>query len=430
MSPTPVFKIAPTTQQYDWGKTGSTAKVAQFATTSKLPGFTIDESAPYAELWMGTHVKSPSRIYDTGEVLSEHLAQHPELIGPSVCAKFNASHGNLPFLFKVLSIEKALSVQSHPDKVTAEKLHAAQPDIYKDSNHKPEMALALTPFRAMCGFRPLPSIASSLKQTPEFAALIPQPIQDTFLSLSTSSTPTGPLEKAALRNLFEAVMTTNEGACKAQLDILVERYKKGELRDGERRDLADLVMQCNTHFPGDIGLFCAFLLNYVVLEPGQAIFLGAGEPHAYVSGECMANSDNVIRAGLTPKLRDIPNLISTLTYTASPPTKHYVSPSPFSPTTTTTGSPSTLYDPPIPEFSVVQLKLAPRGEEKHRPVMGPSIMIVTDGEAVVRWELEGRKERMLNVGLGDVVFVGAGTEVRFEAGDGEFVVYRAFVEVY
>ncbi|KAG6885750.1 hypothetical protein C0993_010261 [Termitomyces sp. T159_Od127] len=131
MSATPVFKIAPTTQQYDWGKIGSTAKVAQFAAASKLPGFTVDESVPYAELWMGTHVKSPSRIYDTGEVLSEHLAKHPELIGPSVCEKFDASNGNLPFLFKILSIEKALSIQSHPDKVTAEKLHVAQPDIYK-----------------------------------------------------------------------------------------------------------------------------------------------------------------------------------------------------------------------------------------------------------------------------------------------------------
>lgn len=144
----------------------------------------------------------------------------------------------------------------------------------------------------------------------------------------------------------------------------------------------------------------------------------------------MANSDNVIRAGLTPKLRDIPNLISTLTYTASPPTKHYVSPSPFSPsTTTTTGSSSTLYDPPIAEFSVVQLKIAPRAKEIHRPVMGPSIIIVTDGEGVVKWRPKGGEERMLDVGLGDVFFIGAGTEVKFEAGDHEFVAYRAFVEV-
>ncbi|KAG6889772.1 hypothetical protein C0995_014701 [Termitomyces sp. Mi166 len=467
MSATSVFKIVPTTQQYDWGKPGSTAKVAQFAAASNIPGFTINESAPYAELWMGTHVKSPSRVYDTGEVLSEHLAKHPELIGASISEKFDASNGNLPFLFKVLSIEKALSIQSHPDKATAAKLHAAQPDIYKDPNHKPEMALALTPFRAMCGFRPLPSIASSLNSTPELAALIPRPIQATFLSLSTSSTPTGPLEKAALRDLFSAVMTADPGTFKPQLDALVARYERGELREGEREDIKELVMRCHRQFPGDIGSFCAFLLNYVRLEPGEAIFLGAGEPHAYVSGECMANSDNVIRAGLTPKLRDIPNLVSTLTYTASPPTKHYVFPSPFPPspspsptstntntnttnTATPTVTPSTLYDPPIPEFSVVQLKLASHAEETHRPISGPSVMIITDGGGVVRWgpspsqdlgasqrdgegggkgEEEGKEKGELDVGLGDVFFIGAGTEVRFCARDKGVVAYRAFVEV-
>ncbi|KAG6807343.1 hypothetical protein H0H93_001732 [Arthromyces matolae] len=131
MSITPVFKIAPTTQQYDWGKIGSKAKVAQFAAASRLPGFTINESVPYAELWMGTHPKSPSNVFETGQILSDHLAKHPELIGAPVSDKFDASTGNLPFLFKILSIEKALSIQSHPDKATAEKLHASQPDIYK-----------------------------------------------------------------------------------------------------------------------------------------------------------------------------------------------------------------------------------------------------------------------------------------------------------
>ncbi|KAG6824732.1 hypothetical protein H0H92_005994 [Tricholoma furcatifolium] len=483
MSATPIFKLAPTTQQYDWGKQGSSAKVAQFAAASQLPGFIIDESKPYAELWMGTHPKSPSHVYITGEVLSEHLAKHPELIGASVSEKFDASNGNLPFLFKVLSIQKALSIQSHPDKATAEKLHAAQPDIYKgalpaftrpfmmpynakihplaDPNHKPEMALALTPFRAMCGFRPLPDIAASLAHTPEFAALIPAPTLSSFLALSSSSTPTGPEEKAALRSLFEAVMTAPEASFKPQLEALVARYRNadraGGVREGENEDLVWLVLTCEEQFPGDIGTFCAFLLNYVTLQPGEAIYLGAGEPHAYVSGgtstssyfipmflltdwlagwraeciECMANSDNVIRAGLTPKLRDIPNLISTLTYTASPPSKHFVAPSAFSTTTSSPSTPNanTLYDPPAPEFSVVQLKLASKGaEETHRAVDGPSIVVATGGTGEVRWGAEGR----LEIGTGDVFFVGAGTEVRFvaHASDEEFVLYRAFVEAH
>ncbi|KAG6917106.1 hypothetical protein DXG01_003926 [Tephrocybe rancida] len=410
MSSTPVFKIVPTTQQYAWGKIGSSAKVAQFSAASQ-PGFTIDESSPYAE--------SPSHVSSTGEVLSEHLAKHPELIGGPVSRKFDASNGNLPFLFKVLSIQTALSIQSHPDKATAEKLFATQPEIYKDPNHKPEMALAITPFIALCGFRPLPSIAAFLKLTPELAALIPQAIQDKFVALSNSADPTGPAEKAALRDLFSAVMTADEATFKPLLEALVARYAAGGVKDGEGAEIAELVLRCNNQFPGDIGSFCAFLLNYVTLEPGEAIFLGAGEPHAYIYGECMecmANSDNVIRAGLTPKLRDIPNLVSGLTYNASPAAKHLVSPSSF-------GSASTLYDPPISEFSVVQVKLAPGAREKHRSIDGPSIAIVTDGAGAVDWG--GEK---LEVGLGDVFFVGAGTEITFGARDGEFVVYRAFVE--
>ncbi|TFK37411.1 mannose-6-phosphate isomerase [Crucibulum laeve] len=419
-----VFKIAPTTQQYDWGRTGKSSKVAQFASASKYPGFVVDEVAPYAELWMGTHPKSPSTVLSSSNALSEHLASHPELIGKKIVDRFDAGSGNLPFLFKVLSIEKALSIQTHPDKKTAEELHAQQPDIYKDPNHKPEMALAITPFDAMCGFRPLPQIATYLRTTPEFAALIPPAISSAFLAIAGSSNPTGPEEKSALKDLFAALMTTEEFNIKYQLDILIKRYEIGQARvaDGEEPDVVELVQKLNSQFPGDVGVFCAFVLNYVHLKPGEAIFLGAGEPHAYVSGECiecMANSDNVIRAGLTPKLRDIPNLVSGLTYTAAPPTNHVVNPKLF----TQTGA-SILYNPPIPEFSVVQIKVAPGKAEVHPGVEGPSVTIVTEGSGKVAWA-----DGELELGLGDVFFIGAETGVTFEGGsEGSFVLYRAFVE--
>jgi mannose-6-phosphate isomerase len=142
----------------------------------------------------------------------------------------------------------------------------------------------------------------------------------------------------------------------------------------------------------------------------------------------MANSDNVIRAGLTPKLRDVPNLISNLTYIASPPSKHVVQPKPkHSSLSVSKSSFSTLYDPPIPEFSVIQVKLPNGKKECHDEIKGPSISIVTEGKANVSWGLEGEK---LDISLGDVFFVGAGTRVEFEAsGVGELVVYRAFVEI-
>lgn len=145
----------------------------------------------------------------------------------------------------------------------------------------------------------------------------------------------------------------------------------------------------------------------------------------------MANSDNVIRAGLTPKLRDIPNLISNLTYTASPPSKHVVEPKlKNSSVSVSVSQPSvsTLYDPPIPEFSVIQVKLPSGGKEGHDDIGGPSIAIITEGKGKVSWGRGGVES--LDIGLGDVFFVGAGTRVEFEAsGVGELVVYRAFIEI-
>lgn len=147
------------------------------------------------------------------------------------------------------------------------------------------MALALTPFRALCGFLPLPKIAAYLRSTPEFAVLIPPTIVQAFLSIAESQDPAGPAEKAALKDVFSAVMTADEANVRAQVARLVARYKSGGARaDGEAEDVVDLVLTLDGHFPGDIGIFCAFLLNYVELKPGDAIYLGAGEPHAYVSG--------------------------------------------------------------------------------------------------------------------------------------------------
>jgi len=191
----------------------------------------------------------------------------------------------------------------------------------------------------------------------------------------------------------------------------------------EEDEVRELVLRLNAQFPNDIGIFCAFLLNYVKLSPGEAIFLGAGEPHAYISGdivECMANSDNVIRAGLTPKLRDIPNLVGTLTYVAAPASRHAVKPQPFPDTLT-----STLYDPPISEFSVVSVTLAPTQTEGHRALDGPSIAIVTSGEGKLQWGAEP-----LDITRGEVVFIGAGRDINFSAtGSGEELkIYRAFVE--
>jgi len=427
-STVPVFKVIPTTQKYDWGKTGSSSKVAQFASKSQVPGFSLDEATPYAELWMGTHHSSPTRLL-SGETLASHLTAHKELIGSRVTERFasaGANEGNLPFLLKVLAIAKALSIQTHPDKKMAERLHHERPDVYKDANHKPEMALALTDFEALCGFLPLPDIALYLSSTPEFLALIPQTIVDRFKQLSNSLDPSGPEERAALKDMFSAVMTTEKELFTAQLEKLVQRYESGGAMAQEYK-IKELVLRLNSQFPADIGTFCAFMLNYVRMFPGEAIFLAAGEPHAYISGdivECMATSDNVIRAGLTPKLRDVPNLVAGLTYIASDHRKHLVTPASFT-IASQTSTRTTLYDPPIPEFAVLRVVLLAGETETHGPIDGPSISIVTEGSGILKWN-----DEFLTMSEGEVLFVGANTPLHFEeTGGGSLVVYRAFVEV-
>ncbi|KAF8844416.1 mannose-6-phosphate isomerase [Paxillus ammoniavirescens] len=360
---------------------------------------------------MGTHVKSPSGVVGSNLNLQQTLAANPHLIGSQVSSKFPTSKGNLPFLFKVLSINKALSIQTHPDKRTAEKLHAAQPSIYSDDNHKPEMAIALTDFRGLCGFLPIPEIESYLRSVPEFRTLVSNEIAESFLSAEESG------KREQLQILFSALMQANADAVKDKLAQLTERYNA----ESEKSEIQDLVLTLNNQHPGDVGVFCVFMLNYVKLTAGQAIFLGAGEPHAYVSGdimECMANSDNVIRAGLTPKPKDIPNLLSGLTYKAGPWSDHMVRPS------TSPGSPTITYDPPIPEFTVLATDLKHEAKESHRPIHGPSIVIATDGSGSISWDNDAKS---LGLEPGSVAFIGANVPVSFQTA-ANLTVYRAYVE--
>ncbi|VDN96476.1 unnamed protein product [Rodentolepis nana] len=144
-----------TSQVYDWGKVGSASKVYQLMVSSEKSD-EFKSNQPYAELWMGTHPSGPSVLWNDRSIsLDAYIKDHPEYLGIPCVDTFGHQ---LPFLFKVLSIDKALSIQAHPDKRLAEKLHADWPDIYKDDNHKPEMAIALTNFEALIGFRPLVQI--------------------------------------------------------------------------------------------------------------------------------------------------------------------------------------------------------------------------------------------------------------------------------
>ncbi|KAG9091664.1 Mannose-6-phosphate isomerase [Ceratobasidium sp. 370] len=269
----PVFRLIAGANSYEWGKLGQNSKAGQYARAD--PEFKLQDDKPYSELWMGTHPTLPSKL-QSGETLHSYLQAHPELIGDAVRNRFG---NDLPFLFKVLAIEKALSIQAHPNKQLAEKLHKERPDVYKDDNHKPEMAIALTPFSGFCNFRPLNEISIYLSTVPELASLISVSNPHAI----SSFTPESSDSKPALRTLFEALMTASDDQVKLALDAMIARYERGEVMI-EEEGVAQLAQTLAKQYPGDVGVFCVFLLNVVELKEGEAMFLQADEPHAYISG--------------------------------------------------------------------------------------------------------------------------------------------------
>ncbi|CAM9582717.1 unnamed protein product [Ectocarpus fasciculatus] len=224
-------------QRYAWGKSGSESMVAQLK-QSEDSDFDVDEGQTYAELWMGTHPNGPSRVMRDGHegtdelqglygsaegpgmFLIELLETYPHFLG-------DQEHvGDLPFMFKVLSINKALSIQAHPDKKLAERLYATRPDLYKDDNHKPEMAVALSDFEGLCGFRPFREIGKypvySLEIYPELRAMVGA--EATAQAFACTSG-VREHEENALRVLFRAFVTANTDVVTAQVSNLVERLK-------------------------------------------------------------------------------------------------------------------------------------------------------------------------------------------------------------
>ncbi len=427
--PSPIFQLQCPVNSYEWGKVGRDSKAAKFGIATKQSGFSIEESTPYAELWMGTHPSGPSIVVEAKRELAEILDENQALIGQEI---YNQYHGKLPFLFKVLSINKALSIQAHPDIPLAKKLHASDPKNYKDDNHKPEMAIAITPFEGFCGFRPIEEISSFVHSIPEFSSLlgasIVQEFQDTISGGKATSKQEENIKsnRSALQKIFAVLMRKQEPEIIKAAEALVKSAKSQPSQFGGSfggAAIANLVIRLNEQFPNDIGLFCIFFLNYVTMQPGEAMFLQACDIHAYISGdiiECMAASDNVVRAGFTPKFKDVDNLVKMLTYAYAPPSEQKMSPEKWD---RGSSKASTLYDPPIEEFSVVQTELKKGDKETHQAVRGPSIIISTTGDGELT---AGNK--IVEIKEGQVFFVGADAELELQAGAGPFVTYRAFVE--
>ena len=390
-----VLSLTCAVQNYDWGIKGG----CEVSSLGELnTGAPSDPSKPYAELWMGTHPSGPSVVSATGEGLKETIAADPTAhLGAKTVERFG---DDLPFLTKVLSVAKALSIQAHPDKTLAEQLHADRPNVYKDANHKPEMTLAVTEFEALCGFVAGDVLAANLVSVPELRAVVGQAAADAF-----AASPGG---KDELRAVFTALMTADGDVVAAQVDALAARLHAKP----DKTPVDALACRLNEQYPKDVGVLCAYVLNYLALKPGQCIYLAANEPHAYLAGECiecMATSDNVVRAGLTPKLRDTAILCDMLTYRAGVPVVldgERVDES------------TTRYVPPFDEFMLETVTVAPGATYELTKSQGPCVYLVHRGSCVVGGE---------NARRGSVLFAAAGDETVVAAGEEGATLYRAMI---
>ncbi|KAI1140031.1 mannose-6-phosphate isomerase [Hypoxylon sp. FL0543] len=443
--PVPLIRLQCGVNSYDWGKIGSESAAARFAAATPSDDLNIQSDKPYAELWMGTHPSNPSKDLETGRTLLELVESNQMLIAPSVRAKFGTK---LPFLFKVLSINKALSIQAHPNKKLAEQLHAKDPRNYPDDNHKPEMAIAITDFEGLCGFRPLGEIAHFLSSVPPLRQLVGEDAAKAFIATvrgqeNDESSESTTQNKRALQSAFAALMkSSQEDVASAAKALVLEAESKGsDFADGGVEStsgavMSELVVRLNKQFPDDIGLFVLFFLNFVKLSPGEALFLKADDIHAYVSGdiiECMAASDNVVRAGFTPKFKDVQTLVDLLTYNYAPIEEQKMTPTEYpyvvlNRTAYSSGSEAVLYDPPIEEFSVIRTVLRGDGSKAtFDPIDGPSIVICTGGKGKIT---VGPKTEEIKEGY--VFFVGATAELVIESQGGpddSFTTFKAFCEV-
>ena len=259
---------------------------------------------------MGTHKKGPSIITSpqqySGKPLSEWITENQWALGEEVAKQFN---GQLPFLFKVLSINKSLSIQAHPNKEHAEELYALAPDKYPDPNYKPELAIALTDFQAMCGFRPFHEIAHKVETVSELRSVVGKDACEKMKAAQMSDDVA--IQKAALKYFFTALMSSDPKVIETELDSLVHRIstlkEKGLLNNwsSTQREKSyangamylcislgqsvadlegDLVSRLYGQFPGDVGCFSPYLLNFLQLSPGESIYLAPNEPHAYLYG--------------------------------------------------------------------------------------------------------------------------------------------------
>ncbi|MFJ5712737.1 mannose-6-phosphate isomerase, class I [Streptomyces sp. NPDC093105] len=379
-------RLVNTVRPYAWGSTTAIPELLGTAPTGE----------PQAEMWMGAHPGAPS-LTARGPLNDLIEADPVRELGPAAAEKFGP---RLPFLLKLLAAGAPLSLQVHPDLEQARAGYAAEEAAgipldaphrtYKDANHKPEMICALTPFEGFCGFRSPAEAADTLAALGVDSL---KPYADLLLAHP---------EEAALREVLTALLTADPDE---MAHTVTEAAAAADRLGGAFAPYAVLAH----HFPGDPGVIAAMLLHHVRLQPGEALYLGAGVPHAYVSGlgvEIMANSDNVLRCGLTPKHVDVPELLRIVRFEPGDPGVLRPEASP---------SGEEVYETPIDEFRLSRY-VRPEGAVPTDLTAGtPQILLATAGHP---------KAGHIALSPGESVFVPAGEPVELS---GAGTVFRATV---
>ena len=300
-----IFRLEGVVQHYAWGG-------REFIRT--LLCRSNHEAKPFAEYWMGAHDNAPAEIFVSNgkkeKLNNVILKESKHILGEKVFNEF----GRLPYLLKILDVKDMLSIQVHPDKKSAEKAFAeenkrgialdAANRNYKDANHKPELMLALSDFWLLHGFKQKEKLLQLLTDMPEL----------NFLSAVFQAEG----YKSLYRKVMEMPQAEVNNSLQPLLDRIIPLYKKDSLpRDREDFWAARAALTFNTAGSIDRGIFSIYLFNLVHCKPGEAVFQAAGVPHAYLEGqnvEIMANSDNVLRGGLTPKHVDVEELMKHIKF--------------------------------------------------------------------------------------------------------------------
>ena len=393
------FKLNGKVQHYAWGG---------YEYIPNLLGFENIDKKPCAEYWMGAHPSASSVINDGSNSVSlnEYIKSNTdETITKAVFERF----GELPYLFKILDVKDMLSIQVHPTKVEAEKGFDAEEAAgipitasnrnYKDRNHKPEVMVALSDFWLLHGFKPADELLKTLEDVKEFNVLIALFKQDGY------------------KGLYQFVMEMAQSDVDSLLLPLVERElrKKGnnELTKADAGWWVCKLFEDGKEIKNiDKGIFSIYFFNIVNAKPGEAVFQGAGIPHAYLEGqnvELMANSDNVLRGGLTPKHIDVPELMK---HTAFEPVVPNVMGG------VDVGNNEVLYPCPVPDFGIKKITL--NGNEHASTAASFEIIIAIEGGAV----LNGSNNLVIK--KGEAVAILPGETYTIEA-SGNCVLYKAFV---